>query len=86
MPRYVYYCSICASHFQVRHGMSETQESCQLCLEPGHLTRVPQMPIMKNSNSNDRSEVGSLSKEYIEKNKDLLDEMKKEARGKDYDI
>ena len=66
--------------------MNETQEKCQICLESGYLTRVPQMPIMKKNNLDKNQEAGSLTKEYIEKNKELLDDMKKEARGNDYDI
>ena len=85
MPRYVYLCGICASHFQVRHGMKEKQESCEICLESGHLTRVPQMPILKKSESPSDSSVGTTTKEYIEQNRELLRDMKKEARNQEYD-
>jgi hypothetical protein len=66
--------------------MKETQETCQLCLESGHLTKVPQMPFVKQEQFSKDPEAGSLTREYIEKNKELLGEMKKEARGNDYDI
>ena len=85
MPRYVYYCKGCEGHFQVWHGMKETQESCQLCNESDHLSRVPQMPIIKVEESQS-SKTGSITKEYIEKNKELLRDMKKEARGNTHDI
>ena len=85
MPRYVYYCSVCVSHFQVRHGMGETQEKCHLCLESGHLTRVPQMPILKKEDIASDNSIGTVTKEYIEENRELLRDMKKEARSQEYD-
>ena len=85
MPRYVYYCESCDSHFQIRHGMKEKQELCTLCRQTGNLTKVPQMPIIK-TNPESNQEVGTLTKNYIEENRDLLNSMKKEARGNDYDI
>ena len=85
MPRYVYFCSLCASHFQVRHGMKEMQETCQLCSESGHLTRVPQMPMIKKEKAINNNSVGNVTKEYIEENRELLRDMKKEARSQEYD-
>mgnify|MGYP003122055632 CR=1 FL=1 len=84
MPRYVYFCNLCDSHFQVRHGMSETQESCNHCGEPGSLVRVPQMPNLK-INKQQSNKTGSITKEYIEKNRELLREMKIEAGSQEYD-
>ena len=85
MPRYVYHCKKCEGHFQIWHGMKETQESCQLCNESGLLCRVPQMPIIKTEDVQS-SKAGSVTKEYIEKNQELLRDMKKEARGSTHDI
>lgn len=85
MPRYVYFCSSCDSHFQVRHGMSEKQDKCDLCSGSGTLTRVPQMPIIKKEQAAQNNKAGSMTKEYIEQNRELLKEMKKEARNQEYD-
>ena len=85
MPRYVYRCDSCNNHFQVRHGMKEMQESCQLCNAKGNLTRVPQMPFIKNDITEDSNKVGDLTKSAIEKNRELLSDMKKEARNQIYD-
>ena len=85
MPRYVYECKHCSGHFQVRHGMKETQESCQLCEEVGHLQRIPQMPILKKSAPTETKSTGKLTKEYIEQNRELLRDMKKEARNQKHD-
>ena len=85
MPRYVYRCDSCNDHFQVRHGMKDVQESCQLCQEEGHLVRVPQMPNIKQSIHEKNQSVGSLTKDFIEKNRELLRDMKKEVRKSTYD-
>jgi len=85
MPRYVYHCSLCDGYFQVRHGMKETQESCQLCEESGHLQRVPQIPNIKKQASTGASPTGSLTKDFIEQNRELLRDMKSEARNQEYD-
>ncbi len=85
MPRYVYRCDNCNDHFQVRHGMKEVQESCQLCGHSGNLTRVPQMPVISKNIEQD-TKTGSLTVKAIEDNKKLLDEMKKEARSQTYDV
>ena len=84
MPRYVYRCDNCNSYFQVSHGMREVQESCQLCEQTGFLTRVPQMPHVKKQFVESNNKVGQTVKDYIEENRDLLQEMKKEARGDEY--
>lgn len=85
MPRYVYSCDSCKGHFQIRHGMRETQEICSLCEETGTLVRIPQIPAIKNQATTENKTVGTLTKDYIENNRELLSEMKKEARGQDYD-
>ncbi len=85
MPRYVYKCDLCGCSFQVRHGMKEVQESCQLCLESGYLTRVPQMPSIKKEIKDKNQSTGTLTNSFIEQNRDLLREMKTEARNQEYD-
>ena len=84
MPRYIYRCDSCAGHFQTRHGMSETQEECIICMEKGNLTRVPQIPFLATQEESN-SKVGDTTKNFIEQNRELLDTMKKEARSVVYE-
>ncbi len=84
MPRYVYRCISCESHFQSWHGMNETQDKCDLCGIEDHLVRVPQIPSIKESSVRKQS-TGDLTNDYIKQNKALLDEMKKEARSQTYE-
>ena len=85
MPRYVYRCDSCGEYFQVRHGMSDTQESCEMCNESGFLVRVPQMPIIKKETQHRNQSVGKLTNNAIEENRELLSKMKKEARSQVYE-
>jgi hypothetical protein len=65
--------------------MKEMQESCQLCEEGDRLVRVPQIPVFKTSEINEKKKVGTTVKEHIEENKRILLEQKKEARSHKHD-
>ena len=84
MPKYVYRCQHCEKHFEVYHGMKETQEKCTYCsaIDPH---RVPQMPFLKRSVDSKGGKVGDETKAAIEANRALLKEAQKKAKGKYYD-
>jgi len=77
MPRYYYHCDACDSEFEVRHGMSETQEKCLECSMAGPLIRIPQL-IQKQEIRKDNSTAASRVIDTIENNRELLKQMKKE--------
>mgnify|MGYP003126781489 CR=1 FL=1 len=83
MPKYIYKCNECNETFQVWHGMKEMQESCQLCKKENCLTRIPQ--FYSKPKTAESSKLGSITKDFINQNKELLDEMKKEARSQVYE-
>ena len=76
MPRYFYHCDSCGDDFEVRHGMSETQDECVLCSSSGLLCRIPQM-IQKSEQRKDSSDAKSRVIDAIEENRQLLKKMKK---------
>ena len=82
MPNYVYKCKECEGHFEVFHGMSESQSDCVLCSHKD-VYRVPQMPFLKPSEASVGTKVGEKTKAAIEANRALLEQSKKEA-AKDY--
>ena len=84
MPKYVYKCNHCEEHFEIYHGMSETHERCIYC-STADLHRVPQMPFIKRSVEPKGSKVGEETNAAIEANRELLSDMKKEAREQYYD-
>ena len=81
MPKYVYCCEVCDELFEVVHGMKEAQDSCILCGKEGFVYRVPQMPSIQKPRS-----TGHLVDEFIEKNKQTLNEMVKDSKDKDYEF
>jgi hypothetical protein len=64
--------------------MSEKQEKCKICNTIGALTRVPQMPFVVTK-ENKEAKTGSTTNDFIEQNRQLLNDMKQEARSSTYD-
>ena len=77
MPKYCYKCPECEGEIEVRHGMTERLEDCKLCDNQGVLTRIPQLTNIVRKQEQGEREAGSLTKEYIEENKKILKEQKK---------
>lgn len=57
--------------------MSERLEECKLCDYQGVLTRIPQLTNIIRKQEQGQREAGSLVKEYIEENKQILKEERK---------
>ena len=83
MPKYCYKCSECESEIEVRHGIMERLEDCEVCNSKAVLTRIPQLTSIVRKQEQTERESGSLVKEYIEENKRILKEQKKNRL--DYD-
>jgi putative FmdB family regulatory protein len=83
MPRYYYRCSACEGEFEIRHGMSETQNECLECSVGGSLTRIPQL-VQKVEVREDTSTAKDRVVAAIEQNRDTLRKMKKEADNYDF--
>ena len=78
MPRYVYKCKSCGGEMNVRHEISERLEDCLLCEMTGTLYRIPQFTNTVKKEAQNKQKTGSLVKDYIEENKEILKEQKKE--------
>ena len=63
--------------------MTEVQESCILCEMP-EVTKLLTKPLYITKKSN-MQKTGDLTKKYIDDNKEILEDMKKEATSKMYD-
>ena len=82
MPTYIYQCKSCSGHFEIYHGMTEDVDNCPQC-DSEDIHRVPQMAYFKSSESPKGGKVGEKTKAAIEANRELLNDMKKEA-ARDY--
>ena len=83
MPRYYYRCSACEGEFEIRHGMSETQNECLECTVGGSLTRIPQL-IQKIEVRDNKTTAKDRVVAAIEENRDTLKKMKQEAGNYDF--
>jgi|AACY02.3.fsa_nt_gi putative FmdB family regulatory protein len=82
MPRYFYECDKCGEQFKVVHGMTETQERCEICFSHvSNIRRIPQLTTTIKSIPDHAKRV----KQAIEDNKEIFNEMNKEARSQTYD-
>ena len=81
MPRYRYFCEECQSDFTMFHGMDDIQKDCPAC-NSNKIKKMLTIPIhLKNKKG---ESVGKLTKKYIEDNKEILKNLKKESQ-KNYD-
>ncbi len=83
MPRYYYKCSACEGEFEIRHGMSETQNECLECSVGGFLTRIPQL-IQRVEIRDNKTTAKDRVVAAIEENRDTLRKMKQEADNYDF--
>ena len=83
MPRYYYHCNSCHKDFFIHHMMDEIQKDCNSC----GLTDISKLltkPLFFDT-KNQKSKTGEITKQNIEDNRKILDDMKKEAKNRDYD-
>lgn len=78
MPKYCYKCSECGSEVEVRHGITERLTDCKVCDNQGVLTRIPQLTNIVRKQEQGERKTGSLVKDYIQENKEILKEQKKQ--------
>jgi len=70
--------------------MTERQDHCEICSASSCLTRIPQMPHIKTSDTRDNwreanRPVGSVVKEAIEENARILKEEKEKSPKWEHD-
>ena len=78
MPKYCYRCKECDHEFETRHGMTERLYDCNNCDNSESLQRIPQLTRILTTPGTGKQKTGSLVKEYIEENKRILKEEKKQ--------
>lgn len=85
MPRYIYKCLACEVVFQKVHSIKEKLKDCDECNSESTLQRIPTIPlVLTKKETNEKKEVGSLVKEYIEDAREDLKQEKKELSNQVY--
>ena len=81
MPRYRYVCEKCESERIIFHLSSEQPEYlCAGCENSPVMIRALTVPQIVNKVSPEPTRVGELTKEYIDINKQILEEEKRKAK------
>ena len=87
MPRYHYRCSECNVAITVIHGLDDVHTQCASCVQENTMIKLLTKPtILRNySQSNSEQVVGEVTTEYIEKNRQVLEEEKEKAKKEVYE-
>jgi putative FmdB family regulatory protein len=80
LPRYRYHCESCEEDFVAFHSFSDTKENCDLC-DSDSIKKMVGKPVVINKKQNDSKATGALTNEYIEANREILAQMKEEAKN-----
>lgn len=83
MPKYNYYCNNCDESYFVYHLISETHEQCSKCGYE-NVQKLLTKPLY-NSNNKVHKKTGEVTKKYIDDNREVLEDMKKEAKKELYE-
>ena len=82
MPRYRYKCKNCDEEFMATHLWKDTLSECILC-EGGEVAKLLTTPF--KSVKTRPKKVGQTVKKYIEENREVLEELKEEAKSNKHD-
>lgn len=85
MPRYKFQCTEC-QHVEVifLQISEENENNCSNCNSTGTLQKQFDKFYSKTTHKGEQK-IGTITKEYIEKNKAILEDQKKEARSEEYE-
>jgi len=85
MPRYRYKCDACNKVHMIFHLMNEKITICNHCNEPKMKKLLTVPKIILNTDEEIESEVGELTNEYIEANREILEQQKQTAKEDTYE-
>lgn len=88
MPRYLYECQVCETQETVFHGINETHTFCSVCeLDDVMQKQFTNSFVVKKdiANLKNTKKVGEVTKEYIEKNREILKTEQQKAKSESYE-
>jgi putative FmdB family regulatory protein len=85
VPRYRYECQACGVELLIRHSISDVLSDCAECGTDNSLKKLLSKPLCIKKTTSNNTKVGDITKKYIEDNREILEQQKKEAKGKDYE-
>ena len=86
MPRYKYECGKCNHLVIAFHRLKDTVTDCIKCDSKDTMKRLLSRPIvLQESESDIEEEIGELTKEHIEANREILKQQKEKAKKENYE-
>ena len=67
------------------HASGADITDCNKCETKNSLTRLLNKPFISKKVKNSDTDTGALTKKYIEENRDILEQQKKEIKNRTYD-
>ena len=83
MPRYKYQCTECKFTKMYFHGINERIEICEQCTK-NSMQKLLTNFILNKKNTKSPN-IGEITKEFIEKNREVLENQKKETKQETYE-
>ena len=80
MPRYCYRCESCEKEFITFHGIKDVFSTCKLCNTEDRLIKLLSVPTVIKEEKRQDKKVGDLTEEYIELNKEILQQEKEKVK------
>ena len=84
MPKYFYSCQECKHTFGIYHSPKEKLKICPECDTIDGLVRQVNKVFIGKQTLSDTKKVGELTKEFIEDNREILKDIKKEFKDNEY--
>jgi putative FmdB family regulatory protein len=84
VPIFKYSCENCDEITKVIHMIGDDLEDCPHCNSEGSLVRLLNKPYVTKIKENSNA-TGDLTKKFIEENREILEQQKKEIKQKVYD-
>ena len=85
MPIFSYRCNNCNEITKAMHLISEELKDCPACGTENSLTKMLTKPFAQKKQTPTTPKTGDLTKKYIEENRKVLEQQKKEIREKTHD-
>ena len=88
MPRYLYECQACGIQVTVFHGVDESHTRCVVCeIDDIMQKQFTNSFVVKRSKTDLKNiqKVGELTKEYIEKNREILKAEQEKAKKESHE-
>jgi len=85
MPIFAYHCESCDEITKVMHLIGEEPSVCPKCDTPDTLIKLLNKPFVRKSKGVASPQTGELTKKFIEENRKVLEQQKKEIKEKKHD-